>query len=164
MIGHRSYIASWWRNQCQPKLVIRLRREGHQVYDFRNPPSGSGGFSWREIDGDWESWNTASYRNALWHPKAEAGYKDDMDALTTAQIVVLLLPSGRSAHVEAGYFRGIGGIVVVHISQLSEPELMYKMFNSITETDDELVTLLSKPLPELRALNMSQLAITVGKA
>ena len=162
-MDHRIYIASSWRNQYQPSLVEKLKREGHQVYDFRNPPNRTG-FAWKDISTRWESWTTREFRDALWHPDAEAGFNADFDALCTAEVLVLLLPSGRSAHVEAGFFRGLGKPVIVHTPEPCEPELMYKMFNSITETDDELVTLLSKPLPELRTLNMSQLAITVGKA
>lgn len=34
----RIYVASSWRNLLQPGIVLALRRCGHQVYDFRNPP------------------------------------------------------------------------------------------------------------------------------
>jgi hypothetical protein len=43
-------MASSWRNLYQPNVVDRLRMAGHQVYDFRNPPHGDGGFNWRQID------------------------------------------------------------------------------------------------------------------
>lgn len=44
------YVASSWRNSYYPDVVDRLRGEGHKVYDFRNPPHGGGGFTWRDID------------------------------------------------------------------------------------------------------------------
>jgi hypothetical protein len=46
------YIASSWRNAAQPALVQCLRNQGHEVYDFRNPPPPGipGGFQWSEID------------------------------------------------------------------------------------------------------------------
>lgn len=38
------YVASSWRNPYFPEVVKRLRAEGHDVYDFRNPPHGGNGF------------------------------------------------------------------------------------------------------------------------
>jgi len=35
------YVASSWRNDYYPKVVAKLREAGHEVYDFRNPPSDS---------------------------------------------------------------------------------------------------------------------------
>ena len=68
---HKIYLASSWRNQYQPKMVETLQAEGHDVYDFRNPPNGSG-FGWEQLDPNWESWPVRSYREALRHPIAEA--------------------------------------------------------------------------------------------
>ena len=44
------YIASSWRNSYQQDVVSFLRNKGHEVYDFRNPPHGNGGFQWSDID------------------------------------------------------------------------------------------------------------------
>ena len=72
-----------------------------------------------------------------------------MDALNTADVLVLVLPSGRSAHVEAGYHAGHGKPVVVFIpEERSEPELMYKMFTAIHWDWDAMLT-------ELEALSVS---------
>lgn len=42
------YVASSWRNQYYSDVVNRLREAGHEVYDFRNPPQGTGGFHWSD--------------------------------------------------------------------------------------------------------------------
>ena len=34
------YVASSWRNKYYPEVVERLKKEGHDVYDFRNHPHG----------------------------------------------------------------------------------------------------------------------------
>jgi hypothetical protein len=44
----RIYLASSWRNPHQPMLVDLLRKDGHEVYDFRNPPNLNG-FAWPQI-------------------------------------------------------------------------------------------------------------------
>ena len=43
---HQIYVASSWRNEYYPEVVEKLREAGHDVYDFRNPPSGDPGFKW----------------------------------------------------------------------------------------------------------------------
>ena len=40
----RIYVASSWMNPYYEQVVKRLREEGHEVYDFRNPPHGGNGF------------------------------------------------------------------------------------------------------------------------
>ena len=35
------YVASSWRNTYYPDVVAALRNAGHEVYDFRNPPTGN---------------------------------------------------------------------------------------------------------------------------
>lgn len=156
---HKIYLASSWRNRYQPELVQLLRSApgGHEVYDFRNPAPGNTGFSWSEIDPEWETWDCLKYRAGLSDPIAEKGFQMDMGALENADIVVLLLPSGRSAHVEAAYHRGKGGVVIVHSPEPCEPELMYKMFNAITETEEELLSLLDLSLGELKKYTLTGL-------
>ena len=42
MAKHKIYVASSWRNEFYTEVVETLREAGHDVYDFRNPPSGDG--------------------------------------------------------------------------------------------------------------------------
>jgi hypothetical protein len=50
-----------------------------------------------------------------------------------------VLPCGRSAHAEAGWFAGRGAQVVVYIPERQEPELMYKLFHAVSCSLDELI-------------------------
>lgn len=133
------YVASSWRNPYQPDIVNALQRDGHTVYDFRHPPGGEHlGFSWSDVDPDWEQWTIERYMLALVHPIAQAGFDSDYDAMRAADVCVLVLPCGRSAHLEAGYFVGAGKplhivldpaefITPGTVSPHSNIELMYKM-------------------------------------
>ena len=105
-----------------------LRALGHEVYDFRNPPHGRGGFQWSSIGKDWLEWSAEQYRENLSHPIAEAGFKSDLDAMLACDVCVLVLPCGRSAHTEAGWYSGAGRPVYVYQPVRQEPELMYKLF------------------------------------
>lgn len=66
-----------------------LREAGHDVYDFRNPPSG---------DEDYSAWTPQEYREQLKHPKAVRLFANDIEAMEACDVCVMVLPCGRSAH------------------------------------------------------------------
>jgi len=135
----RIYVASSWRNPYYPEVVARLREAGHQVYDFRNPPHGGNGFRWTDIDDNALNWSFGEYAEGLHHPKAERQFKADLEALGWADTCVLVLPSGRSAHTEAGWMAGAGRKVIVYIPEMEEPELMYKLFDAVVGNLEDLL-------------------------
>ncbi len=136
------YVASSWRNENQPYIVEWLRQELHEVYDFRNPTDGDHGFHWSSIDPDWEGWSVESYQLGLDHQLAEDGFNKDWDAMHWADACVLLLPCGRSAHLEAGYFVGLGKPLFILLDKI-EPELMYKMASGIFHWRDQFEDLIA---------------------
>ena len=133
------YVASSWRNEGQPLIVRMLRNEGHEVYDFRNPAEGNNGFAWRSIDPDWKDWSPEQFRGNLSHPVAEEGYRFDYDAMKWADTFLLVMPCGRSAHLELGWAIGAGKHSIILLSD-GEPELMYKLADSICVTVDEALS------------------------
>lgn len=136
------YVASSWRNPHQQFVVEALRDAGHEVYDFRNPPHGGGGFAWSDIDTDWQEWSPGEYRDCLDHERAEAGFKSDMDALRWCDACVYVLPCGRSASLELGWACGAGKTTVVLLAD-AEPELMVKMADHICLDLGEVVEALA---------------------
>ncbi len=136
---HHIYVASSWRNEFYPSVVQALREAGHEVYDFRNPPSGDEGFKWSSIDPNYLDWEPAQYKEQLSHSLAERQFKNDIEALQTSDVCVLVLPCGRSAHTEAGWFAGAGKKVLVYMPIKQEPELMYKLFDGVCTSLEELV-------------------------
>lgn len=119
------YVASSWRNLRQPSIVQALRSAGHEVYDFRNPGPGKTGFAWSEIDAAWLSWTGDNFRSALKHPFAQAGFALDHQAMEWADTFVMVLPCGRSAHLELGWACGARKRTIILLEQQQEPELMY---------------------------------------
>ena len=122
------YLASSWRNPYHAEVLADLRAAGHDVYDFKNPKPGNTGFGWRQtiarpiVTGE-------DLLEALAHPRAQEGFDLDFGAMRWADVCVLLLPCGNSAHLEAGWFAGKGKPVAVLCRELREPELMYKCFD-----------------------------------
>lgn len=134
------YVASSWRNPMQPAVIQTLRAAGIDCYDFRNPPTGTG-FSWREVEpvgaeriaadtvgakgSDWRP--VADYLAMVEHPRAVEGFRSDFDAMQRADAFVLVLPCGKSAHLELGWAIGAGKRTAILLEDPVEPELMYRM-------------------------------------
>jgi len=151
------YVASSWRNPVQPLVVAELRAAGIDCYDFRNPPSGSG-FSWREVksdyvgprigvDGvrakgsDWE--DVAEYLRMVEHPRALEGYASDFAAMCQADTFVMVLPCGKSAHLELGWAVGAGLRTAILLENPVEPELMYRMVDHMSPDLPDLLAWLA---------------------
>jgi hypothetical protein len=139
------YVASSWRNIQQPEVVAVLRRVGHEVYDFKNPGPGDKGFGWSAIDPNWRDWTPDEFICALDHPIARRGFENDMRALVECEACVLVLPCGRSAHLELGYAVGALKRSIVLMPNPNEPELMYRMCDRVCTSLAEVVEVLSKP-------------------
>ena len=137
------YVASSWRNDLQPFVVNALRTAGHEVYDFKNPKPGEHGFSWSEIDSNWRNWTDAKFSNALNHPISERGFRLDFDGMKWADACVMVMPCGRSAHIEAGWCAGAGKRLVIMLSGPCEPELMYKLTPFICRNMSEVLEALA---------------------
>ena len=140
------YVASSWRNPHQPGVVYELRKLGYEVYDFCNPKSS---FHWSQIDPNWEQWTSEQYREALDHPLAVRGFQSDFAALQWADVCVLVLPSGRSSHLEAGIAVGAGKPLAILSTQYIVPELMYRV---VEHTDGALCTSFGELEQWLKAL------------
>lgn len=141
----RIYVASSWRNIHQPIIVKSLRADGHEVYDFREPAPGVKGFAWSEIDPKWQSWTAKGYVAALNDPLAVNGYAHDLGAMQWADTCVLVLPCGRSAHLELGWMAGAGKRTIILTQDGEEPELMAKMATKICTSLDEVRAFLGTP-------------------
>lgn len=136
------YVASSWRNRYYPDVVARLREAGYEVYDFRNPPSGDPGFHWTDVDPKAMEWSPEEYREGLEHPLAVRQFGNDIVAMESCDACVLVLPCGRSAHTEAGWFAGKGKHVIAYVPEQVEPELMYRLFHGLAIDVDEVITML----------------------
>jgi hypothetical protein len=134
------YVASSWRNQMQPALCAILTAAGIEHYDFRNPEGGTG-FSWREVKADYDGppigvdgirakgsdWEPVDeYLRMIEHPRAIEGFDADFTAMQKADTFVMVLPCGKSAHLELGWAIGAGKRTAILLEDPVEPELMYR--------------------------------------
>ena len=111
------YIASSWQNPYLDDIVSILNDRNHQVHDFRAngatrpapPPLTDGSLD--------------SVMSFLHLPSVQSRYQLQCAALVDAEVLLCVLPCGRSAHVELGMALGLS-IPVVLVHDVIEPDLM----------------------------------------
>lgn len=141
------YVASSWRNPIYEGVLAVLHAAKLPFYDFKHPVPGNSGFAWVDVDPHWVVWTPTEYRERLTHSRAEEGFRYDMDALKACETLLLVLPCGRSAHLELGYAIGAGKTTIIYYpSDIQiEPELMYKAADYLCLTMGEVLAALGVP-------------------
>lgn len=86
---------------------------------------------------DWEQ--ADEYLAMVNHPRAVEGFTADFSAMQKADAFVLVLPCGKSAHLELGWAVGAGKRTAILLEDPVEPELMYRMVDLMTTDITELL-------------------------
>jgi hypothetical protein len=86
---------------------------------------------------DWEP--VSEYLAMLAHPRADEGFASDAGALAASDVVVMILPCGKSAHLELGWASGAGKRTAILLEDPVEPELMYKLCDYLAPTVFDLL-------------------------
>lgn len=133
------YIASSWKNKYAVlTLACVLRQSGHEVFAFCERNSGHFVFDahdWRGRD-----LSTITVKQGFRHPAFRKAFQSDKAGLDWANTVVLLLPSGRSSHLEAGYAAGQGkNVFVLGAPIAGDFDVMYGFAKAVCETTSELL-------------------------
>jgi nucleoside 2-deoxyribosyltransferase len=129
------YLASSWRNAHYLKVLDRLRELDYTVYDFR---TANGAFKWEEVSPDGMK-TVESYLKNINDEKCDIAFANDMQALENCDVCVMVMPCGRSAHIEAGFAVGMDKPVgILYHDDNFEPDLMHKMANLLTDSQEKL--------------------------
>lgn len=121
-----------------------LRAAGHEVFDNWYAAGPIADDHWRE----YEQGRGHTYREALASPEAQHNFSFDKKWLDWADTGVLVLPAGKSGHIELGYMRGRPGTISTHVLFEEEPteryDLMYQFFQ-VHFSVEELVNAIKEP-------------------
>jgi len=137
----RIYIASSWKNERMAiNLAHMLRIDGHEVDCFCDASTGRYVFHWSEV-GKAEDLDAISF---LEDPRAQRAFHEDKAKIDWSDAVVLLLPSGKSSHLEAGYAVGSSKLLfVLGEFPKGEWEVMYSfadgLFRDLEKLRDRLL-------------------------
>jgi hypothetical protein len=86
--------------------------------DWKNKAIPRKGSDWEQVD---------EYLRMVEHPRAIEGFDADFAAMQKADTFVMVLPCGKSAHLELGWAIGAGKRTAILLEDPVEPELMYRM-------------------------------------
>ena len=135
---NRIYIASSWKNQNQVlALATRLELEGFEVDAFCRSTDKRYAFHWSEmVDSEFELMNYDAI-SFIDDPKVQRAYNEDKKWLDWANCVVMLMPCGRSSHLEAGYGKGQGKRVFLYGEfAKGEFDVMYALADGLFRTEE----------------------------
>lgn len=133
------YLIGSLRNSNVPVLGDKLRAVGYDVFDEWH---GAG----HEADDAFQNYRLGrglSYRQALNSYSARHIFNFDKTHLDRSDCAVLVMPAGKSGHLEAGYMCGKGKPVFVLFD--GEPERFDQMYQFCTDvcfSDEELINCL----------------------
>lgn len=138
------YIASSWKNQARCLEVAKLlRARGHEVDCFCDGSTGRYSFHWSEMVAREEDLASFDQFRFMRDPRSDRAFDEDFKFIQWAEACVLLLPSGKSAHLEGGYIKGSGRLLyILGDFPPGEFELMYKWADGVFRYDDDLADFL----------------------
>lgn len=123
------FIASPWKNKDQvEKLVEDLQARGHEAHSFIE--SGANLLSGEPIEDYMKMFNEALKNWQQQDERVSKIFNSELATLKECDVVVLLLPAGISAHLEAGIAYGWGKKVVL-IGPIAKPEIVYLIFDKV---------------------------------
>ena len=132
---YQYFVASRWRNRdIVFELVEKLRAKGKTVFCFmENDPYHSSDDDPVEVMQAYEA--TSEWQK---NKMVQDIFKKDMEGLKASQTLLLLLPAGKSAHIEAGVAFGMGKECIV-IGEQKETESLYLIFSEHHNSIDEFI-------------------------
>jgi hypothetical protein len=129
-------IIGKYRNaQNVRELITAIRSKGKTCYDFTDKPAYP-----ENPDAPFEEQMTSleGHPDFLNDPVHRYHYERDLNGLRNANKVILLLPAGTSAHIEAGIAFGLKKKLIL-IGIPEKPETLYFIFDEYYDTADDFL-------------------------
>ncbi|MCK9273107.1 hypothetical protein M0P65_06180 [Candidatus Gracilibacteria bacterium] len=129
------YLIGSLKNEKVPIIGNELRKIGFDVFDDWFSPGPDADDFWRK----YEKTKGISYKDALKGYAAKHIFEFDKSHLDRCDIAILIMPAGKSCHLELGYMIGKGNPCYVLFDK--EPErwdIMYRFANDVFFNIDDL--------------------------
>lgn len=134
------YLIGSLRNEAVPFVAAMLRRNGLDVFDDWYAAGPRADDHWQEYEqGRGHSFVQALDGHAAWHV-----FRYDQEHLDEADAGVLVMPAGKSGHLELGYLVGQGKPAFILLDE--EPErydVMYRFATGVTADPAQLTSWLT---------------------
>ena len=129
------YLIGSLRNPEVPNIANRLREAGYEVFDDWYAAGPEADDKWR----DYEKQRGRNYIEALGGHAARNVFNFDRRHLTAANAVVLVLPAGKSGHLELGWALGQGTPGFILLDNPERWDVMYQFANGVFTSVEELI-------------------------
>lgn len=132
---HDCYLVGSLRNPAVSKLANRLRQGGLAVFDDWMAAGPEADDKWME----YEKARGHTLAEALQGHAAQHVFKFDREHIESSRCVVLVMPAGKSGHLELGFACGLGKRTAILLDK--EPErydVMYAFADLVTSNVGEL--------------------------
>lgn len=116
------YLIGSLRNPAIPQVAAALRNIGIGVFDDWYAAGPTADDSWKE----YEQGKGHDYRQALSGYAARHVFQFDFTHLNRTDGAILVLPAGRSGHLELGYVAGLGKKAYVLLDNPERWDVMYQ--------------------------------------
>ncbi len=133
---YKYFVSGRWRNRNNVReLANKIREKGKTAYCFldaghsnhrleKNPEE-----SMKEFEAI-KNWREDKYVKQI--------FENDMDGLRQSEVFVMLLPAGKSCHIEAGVAFGLGKRSIL-IGEQTKTESLYLIFDKVYSNVDEFI-------------------------
>lgn len=134
------YLIGSLRNPAIPLLGNKLRVQGHEVFDDWHGAGNEADDKWRE----YEQLRGRTYKDALSGYAAKHVFAFDYTHLNRCDSAILVLPAGRSGHLELGYVAGLGKKTYVLMDDPDRWDIMFQFVfingGDVFTSEEELLT------------------------
>ena len=142
------YIFGSLANPRIPEITNLLRSHGHDVFSEWFA-AGEG------ADEKWKNYFKAlgmGYKEALATDFVNTAFNFDLEHMKKAEVGVLVMPAGRSGHLEIGWMLGQGkrGYILFPDGEPERPDLMSKLATNVFFSVEELINELNASADQLR--------------
>lgn len=134
----RIYLASSWKNQqAVLNLADCLEKEGFEVDAFCRATDNRYSFHWSELVDSEDDLANYDAIDMLSDSRTQRAFKEDKKWLDWADCVIMMLPCGRSSHLEAGYGKGQGKLLYIYgYMPKGEFDVMYGLADGLFKSED----------------------------
>lgn len=129
------FVSGRWRNRDNVlDLVNKIREKGYSVYCFLDAEHSKHRVE-NDPDEDMQKFESLDWKNDQY---VKDVFKADMEAEKASTKFILLLPAGKSCHIEAGVAYGLGKKCVL-VGEQKEAESLYQIFDQNYSTVEEFL-------------------------
>ena len=134
------YLIGSLRNPEIPKIAERLRAEGYEVFDDWHAAGPCADDEWKR----YEEARGHTYLEALEGHAAMHVFDFDLTHLTRANAALLVLPAGKSGHLEMGWMLGRGRPGFILLDNPDRWDVMYQFADGVHTNVESLLEQLSQ--------------------